>query len=78
MIQLDETSIIAVGTILYGYCNGYFGDTYDDKRVEAMGADWIVAREIDSADNFPYFAEFDNGIMAHKDTIKKWLKEEGS
>lgn len=32
-----------------GFCGGYFGrDSYDPKRVEAIGADWVVAREIRS------------------------------
>lgn len=36
---------IRVGTRLYGYCGGCFGrDSYDDKRVEAIGADWLIAR----------------------------------
>lgn len=43
---------IRVGTILYGFC-GLFGGPhtdhyYGDKRVEAVGADWVVAREIDT------------------------------
>lgn len=38
-------SILRVGDVLYGFCNGYFGrDSYCDKRVEAIGADWVVAR----------------------------------
>jgi len=38
---------VVVGTKLYGYCDGYFGtDSYGDKRVEAIGADWVVAREL--------------------------------
>ena len=38
--------MIRVGTKLYGYCGGYFGrDSHDTKRVEAVGADWVVARE---------------------------------
>lgn len=41
--------MITVGTKLYGYCRGSFDrDSYQDKRVEAIGADWCVAREIDS------------------------------
>lgn len=37
---------IAVGKPLYGYCGGAFGrDSYRDKRIEAFGVDWIVARE---------------------------------
>ena len=37
--------MIRIGTMLYGYCVGYFGESYDDKRVEALGADWVVARD---------------------------------
>lgn len=36
---------LRVGDMLYGFCGGNFGrDSYDDKRVEAIGADWVVAR----------------------------------
>jgi hypothetical protein len=38
---------IRIGTLLHGYCGGLFGrDNYNDKRVEAIGADWIVARDV--------------------------------
>jgi hypothetical protein len=38
--------MILVGTILYGYCGGHFGrDSYETKRVEAVGADWVVCRD---------------------------------
>jgi len=48
--------MILVGTLLEGFCGGWFGrDSYGDKRVEAIGADWIVAREIDSG--VPLFAQ---------------------
>jgi len=40
------TTPLRVGDILYGYCGGMFGrDSYDDKRVEAIGSDWVVLRE---------------------------------
>ncbi len=40
------TEQIRIGTVLRGYCGGYFGrDSYEDKRVEAIGADWVVARD---------------------------------
>ena len=49
--------MIRVGTILHGYCGGAFGrESYSDKRVEAIGADWVVAREEDTGN--PVFAEF--------------------
>lgn len=41
--------MIQIGTVLYGYCGGYFGrDSYDEKRVEGIGVDWVVARECQS------------------------------
>ena len=38
-------SQLRVGTKLFGYCRGVFGDSFGDKRVEAIGADWVVARD---------------------------------
>lgn len=36
---------LRVGQMLYGFCGGSFGrDSYDDKRVEAIAADWVVCR----------------------------------
>lgn len=44
----DRSVPLRVGDVLYGYCGGAFGrDDYDDKRVEAIGADWVVARPDD-------------------------------
>ncbi len=40
---------IYVGQMLYGYCNGYFGSSYGDKRIEAFGVDWMIAREDDGS-----------------------------
>ena len=37
---------VAIGTGLAGYCGGYFGPgSYADKWVEALGPDWVVARD---------------------------------
>ena len=38
---------IRVGTVLHGYCVGQFSGSYSCKRVEAIGADWVVARTLD-------------------------------
>jgi len=47
--------MIRVGTLLYGFCGGHFDrDSYYDKRVEAIGADWVVAREVDSGEVYFY------------------------
>jgi len=45
-----------VGTVLYGYCDGFFGrDSYEPKRIEGIGADWVVVREEDGTPNFARF-----------------------
>lgn len=37
---------LGVGDVLSGFCGGWFGrDSYDDKRVEAIAHDWVVARD---------------------------------
>lgn len=36
--------ILRVGAVLRGYCGGAFAGSHDDKRVEAIGANWVVAR----------------------------------
>lgn len=39
---------LRVGDVLEGFCEGHFGrDSYEDKRVEAIGADWVVCRDTD-------------------------------
>lgn len=48
---------VLVGTVLYGHCGGYFGHSYGEKkRLEAIGPDWVVARE---DDGYPAFARVD-------------------
>ena len=40
---------LQIGMVLHGYCNGYFGrDSYECNRVEAVGADWVVVRGLES------------------------------
>jgi len=34
-----------IGMTLYGYCNGFLGDNYNDKRIEYIGYDYIVVRD---------------------------------
>lgn len=53
--------MILVGDRLIGYCGGWFGrDDYEDKLIEAVGADWVVARD---ARGYLYFA---HGSDIHK------------
>jgi len=52
--------VIAVGMVFLGFCQGYFGrDAHDEKRVEAFGADWIVARGGVAGDDI-FLAKFDS------------------
>lgn len=39
-------SRVKVGTKLASQCGHLFGDVYGDKRVEALGPDWVIARGI--------------------------------
>lgn len=63
---------LRVGDIFHGYCNGYFGrNGYGKKRVEGVGADWIVVRHKNGDLNF---AEFRVPDDAYK-LVEEWLKE---
>jgi hypothetical protein len=54
---------LKVGQTLYGYCGGVFGgDSYSTKRVEAVGFDWVVVREV-YGDN-PMFVRLSQSEMA--------------
>ena len=44
--------MLQIGQVLRGYCRGYFGDSYEDKRIEAIGFDWVVARDVHGAPQF--------------------------
>jgi hypothetical protein len=67
-----------IGMLLFGYCDGYFGrDSYDTKRIEAFGVDWIVARQ--DTNGVVDFCTFDslaerNGFVAKHSSAK--AKEE--
>jgi len=51
---------VRVGSVLYGYCGGAFGrDSYRNKRVEAIGADWLVCRTDDGQVIFADYAPED-------------------
>jgi hypothetical protein len=57
---------------LYGFCEGCFGrDSYDDKTIEGIGEDWIVARQ---TDGLVVIARFDT--QAHRDdAIRRFSKK---
>ncbi|MEU9921903.1 hypothetical protein AB0H51_11500 [Streptomyces griseoluteus] len=48
---------LAVGDVVHGFAYGAFGrDHYDCARIEAVGPDWIVARDTTLADDNLSFA----------------------
>ena len=65
--------MLLVGQVLKLYCGGYFGRDFYGGRVEAIGFDWVVARN--DFNNLPAFAWFEGGIAAHADKIKRWEEE---
>lgn len=66
--------MVLTGQILFGFCNGYFGrDSYENKRIEAIGVDWIVAREIESGEVL--FATFDKPEEM-LECVSRWSKDE--
>lgn len=49
----DGMAKIKVGSVLHGFCGGEFGrDSYDCKRVEAVGSDWMVVRTTSGQPDF--------------------------
>lgn len=65
-----------VGKIIYGFCNGFFGrDSYSDKRIEAEGFDWIVARGMNDENAYPEFAIFNDEEEKNK-YIKEWNEKQ--
>lgn len=48
---------LTVGDVIHGFAGGAFGrDHYDCVRIEAVGPDWIVARDPDEPERWPSFA----------------------
>ena len=66
-------SEIMVGQVLKSYCNGYFGRDFYGGRVEAVGYDWIVAR-----DEFGvvFMAYMKGGLAKHAHLISGWNEYE--
>lgn len=66
--------MLPVGTMLFGYCDGYFGrDSYTDKEVEAVGVDWVVVR----TDWGPEFAAIPEE-MIDAEMFERWKDPEAA
>ena len=64
---------IEIGTLLNGYCNGFFGgDSYGEKRVEGSGVDWVVVREENGEPNCAFF----DSVGDRDYYIDLWMEEE--
>lgn len=65
---------LRVGTMLYGFCNGFFGrDSYEDKRVESFGDDWILARDEMGHVHYCHFP--DEWLPKRDEMIAEWMKK---
>jgi len=63
-----------IGVTIYGFCNGYFGrDSYENKRIEAVGSDWLIARGVDSG---TVGAALFNSWEELEIQVNKWSSEE--
>lgn len=59
LIRASVNNQIRIGQVLYGNCGGIFGrDSYNPKRIEAIGPDWIVVRD---DQGYLHFASFASG-----------------
>lgn len=56
---------LRIGDVLHGYCGGAFGrDHYACSRVEAIGSDFVVVREVETAYRGVWFSVGDPDSLA--------------
>lgn len=49
--RAERATTPEVGALLDGFCGGMFGrESYGTKRIEAIGPDWVIARDIDTGE----------------------------
>ena len=66
---------LRIGDVFHGYCGGAFGrDGFGDKRVEALGSDWVVIRYDES--HHSDAVTFGSSEEMEAD-IESWLQEKG-
>ena len=62
-----------IGKKIYGYCNGFFSkNEYGNKIIEAVGSDWIIARD---SEGIADVALFDDTEMRDS-YLKDWMKKD--
>ncbi|WP_435279141.1 hypothetical protein [Streptomyces sp. 1222.5] len=68
---------LAPGDVIHGFAHGAFGrDHYDCVRIEAVGPDWIVARNAREHWNGPSFASGRQRLELCQQARDKWDHEE--
>jgi hypothetical protein len=76
-----ELKVIYIGTPLYGYCGGIFGrDSYNKKRIEAIGHDWLVVRDTNEVPDFASFSSMEEMVnfvakYSSKKEKEQWEEE---
>ena len=56
----NQPARLQVGSILYGFAGGCFGrDSFNDRRVEALGTDWAVARDMATGEPMTYTGDLE-------------------
>jgi hypothetical protein len=64
--------LLEVGATLYGYCGGYFGrDSHEDKKIEALGSDWIVCRDDEGGVHVAVFKDRDTMLACLLEHLAK-------
>lgn len=67
---------LVIGVVFKGFCNGFFGrDSYQEKRVEAFGYDWIVARDSNGSVHYCNFTQ--EWLPKRDELIAEWLSDPG-
>lgn len=62
-----NTLMVQVGSVLYGSCGSDFGRMiYGPLRVEAVGADWVVARNERGEVYFAEYSEYQPGYLQER------------
>ncbi len=70
---MTSTFVPRVGLSLYGFCNGHFGrDSIETKRIEGLGADWLVARDDKGQIHFTSF----ESTTEMNESTERWSSEQ--
>jgi hypothetical protein len=70
MSNTTKVRPVRIGAVISGYCGGAFGrDGLGNKRIEALGADWVVVRYDDG--------RVGTAIFGSESELAGWVNEKG-